>query len=324
MSTVVITGASGFVGRECCRRFRDGGWRVIALARRPDPAVADRTLAFDLGASGAGPDFGEEVDAVLHLAGRAHALAETASDHAEYERINVEGTRRLVGASVRAGVRAFVLVSTVKVFGEAQQRADRGLEETDPPAPDSPYGRSKLEAERIVLSERALGHRVVLRPALMYGADVKGNLARLWNAVAAGRFPPLPETGMRRSLVHRDDAIGALEQAVRAPAANGNVFHVTDGCPLSAREMLDAVRLAQGRSLIRLAVPVPILRCAALAGDLAGALRGRRAPLDSDSLRKLIGPAWFSSARIEQAIGWRAQRTFGEAVRELAPAGSNG
>ncbi len=324
MRTVVITGASGFVGRECCRRFREGGWKVIALARRPDPAVADRTLPFDLGANGVGPDFGEDVDAVLHLAGRAHALAETASDHDEYERINVEGTRRLVGASVRAGVRAFVLVSTVKVFGDAQQRPDRGLEETDAPAPDSPYGRSKLEAERIVLGERALAQRVVLRPALMYGADVKGNLARLWKAVAAGRFPPLPETGMRLSLVHRDDAIVALEHAVSTPAANGKVFHVTDGCPLSAREMLDAVRLAQGRSRIRLALPVPFLRCAALAGDLAGALRGRRAPLDSDALRKLIGPAWFNSARIEQAIGWRARRTFGEAVRELAPAESSG
>lgn len=317
MKTALVTGATGFVGRNCCQLLRAGGWRVVALARKPGDSVGDRSLPFDLASGCRLPDFGEPVDTIFHLAAKAHALAETAAEVGDYERINIGGTEQVVEAAGRNGVRAIVYVSSVKVFGDAQQRPDRGLTEVDAPGPDTPYGRSKLVAERVVLGAAAVPHRVVLRPALMYGVKVKGNLARMWTAVAAGRFPPLPETGMRRSLVHRDDVCSVLELAAVAPAASGRVFHVTDGCPLSAREILDAIRVAQGRPPLRIAVPVPILKCAAWAGDIAGGVRGRRFPLDSDSLRKLIGPAWFDGARLEHELGWRPRRSFHDAATEL-------
>ncbi len=319
MKTALITGATGFVGRPFCRRLRAGGWRVLALARQEAGADCDRFIRCDLASGEAVPAFGEAVDTVFHLAAKAHALADTAADAAGYERINVEGTRRLVVAAGRGGVRALVFVSSVKVFGESQQRPDRGLSEADAPQPDTPYGRSKLAAEGIVLGAEAVPHRAVLRPALMYGSGVKGNLARMWTAVAASRFPPLPETGMRRSLVHRDDFCAALELAASAPAARGRVFHVTDGAPLSARGVLEAIRAAQGLRPLRWAVPVAVLRCAGWAGDAVGRVRGRRSPLDSDSLGKLVGPAWFDSASLARELGWRARRTFAGAAAELDP-----
>jgi len=319
MKTALVTGATGFVGRPFCRWLRTQGWRVLALARQPAGEDYDRFVRCDLAAGAPVPEFGEDVDTVFHLAAKAHALAETVADTADYERINVDGTRRLVEAAGRNGVRAFVLVSSIKVFGERQQRPDRGLNESDAPLPDTPYGRSKLAAEGLVLYADAVPHRAVLRPALMYGSGVKGNLARMWRAVAESRFPPLPETGMRRSLVHRDDFCVALEQAGLASAARNRIFHVTDGAPVSARGVLETIRAAQGLPPVRLSVPVAVLRGAAWVGDGVGRVRGRRSPLDSDSLRKLIGPAWFDSALLERELGWRAERTFANSAGDLDP-----
>ncbi len=319
MKTALVTGATGFVGRTFCRRLRAHGWRVLALARQRAGDDYDRFISCDLASGAPVPEWGEAVDTVFHLAAKAHALAETAADEADYERINVEGTRRLVAAAGQRGVRAFVFVSSIKVFSERQQRRDRGLNESDVPLPDTPYGRSKLAAEGVVLYADAVPHRTVVRPALMYGSGVKGNLARMWEAVAESRFPPLPETGMRRSLVHRDDFCAAMELAATAAAARNRVFHVTDGAPLSARGVLEAIRAAMGLRPVRFSVPVAVLRGAAWVGDGVGRVRRRRSPLDSDSLGKLIGPAWFDSGLIERELGWRAERTFAGAAGDLDP-----
>jgi nucleoside-diphosphate-sugar epimerase len=319
MKTALVTGATGFLGRPFCRRLRAAGWRVLGLARQPAGDDCDRFIPCDLASGEAVPAWGEAVDTVFHFAAKAHALADTAADAAGYERINVEGTRRVVEACGRGGVRALVFVSSIKVFGERQQRPDRGLNESDAPEPDSLYGRSKFAAEGLVLCADAVPHRAVLRPALMYGPGVKGNLARMWAAVAESRFPPLPETGMRRSLVHRDDFCAALELVAVSAAAHNRIFHVTDGAPLSARGVLEAIRAAQGLPPVRFALPVLALKGAARAGDVLGRVRGRRSPLDSDSLGKLIGPAWFDSALLARELGWRARHTFAGSASHLDP-----
>lgn len=304
--THVVTGASGFVGRRLAEALRARGDRVVALMRTPAEGPWDGVVTADLG-NPAVPALPPGIDTVFHLAGRAHALAESAGDAMRYAEVNTGGTERMLVAAAAAGARAFVLVSTVKVFGDAQQLRDRPLREDDRPRPDTPYGESKLAAERAVLSARAPVHRAVVRPALVYGPGAKGNLARMREAVARGRFPPLAETGNRRSLVHLDDLVAGLIAVAEAPHAAGRVYQATDGEAYSTRRIFRALCAEVGRKEPWWSVPPWALQPLAWMGDGIGALRERRFAFDSAALRKLTESAWFDSSRLREELGWRPE-----------------
>src|SRR2546426_7006349 len=155
-------------------------------------------------------------DIVYTLAGKAHALKEVRGDEDVYRAINTEGTRHVLEGAVAIGARAFVLFSSVKAMGEGGSRC---LDESFDGQPETPYGRSKLEAERAVLEigRRTGIHVTCLRFPLVYGPGDKGNLFRMIAAIDRGVFPPLPELGNRRSMVHVVDAVRAAVLAAGAP-----------------------------------------------------------------------------------------------------------
>jgi UDP-glucose 4-epimerase len=309
IESTVVTGASGFIGRALCRAIAARGGQVTGVTRGTRPAgdSCDNWFAVDLAATT--PELPRCVDTVFHLAGKTHAISEVNADDAEYDRVNVGGTRRALEASAEAGARAFVLFSSVKVFGDHQQRVDRALVEDDAPEPGTPYGRSKLAAERLVLSDTRIAHRVIIRPALVYGPGVKGNLARMRNAVARGRFPPLRDTGNRRSLVHVDDLVALALLAAQAPVAAARIYHAADGEPYSTRRLYMAMCVAAGREPARWTMPSFVFRTLAIAGDAAGAVRGRRAAFDSAALRRLGESAWFGADRAREELGWTPLNT---------------
>jgi nucleoside-diphosphate-sugar epimerase len=220
---VLLTGAAGYIAGELLPVLRAAGWTVRGLdlavgTRAGMPiAAADITRPLD-------PALFAGVTAVVHLAGKVHALAEVAADRAEYFRINTEGTRHVLAAAGAAGVRRFVLLSTVKAMGEGNppDAPLRALDESAPCQPVEPYGESKLAAEQLVLHGGCVPEPVVLRLAMVYGgADAKGNLPRMFAAVRQGRFPPLPEVGNRRSMVHVADVTQAVRLALEHPAVVG-------------------------------------------------------------------------------------------------------
>lgn len=307
----VVTGASGFIGRALCRAIAERGGEVTGAGRgaKQPSDVCGNWISMDL--AEATPALPRGVDSVFHLAGKAHAISERDADNAEYDRVNTGGTRRALEAAVAAGARAFVFFSSVKVFGDRQQRSDRALVEEDTPEPDTPYGRSKLDAERIVLSDKRIAHRAIIRPALVYGPGVKGNLARMRDAVARGRFPPLRETGNRRSLVHVDDLVTLALLAAQAPVAAGRVYHAADGEAYSTRRLYLAMCAATGREPAQWTMPPSVLGALALAGAAAGAVRGRRASFDSAALRRLNESAWFGADRARGELGWKPLNTVG-------------
>lgn len=318
--TVLVTGATGFIGRHAVAAIAGQGAQVLALTRgearfRGDTQLTVRTGDLLDHASLRGVARG--VDTVLHLAGYAHAETADEDTHADLHwRITLEGTRAMLREARDAGVRRFVFVSSVKAAGEGGPAC---IDESVKGAPASAYGRAKLAAEELVLATgRESGMQVcVLRLPLVYGLDNKGNIPRMAAAIARGRFPPLPETGNRRSMVHVEDVVQALVLAATRPEANGNVYYVTDGGVYSTREIYDAIRAALGLPPLRVRMPRWCLRGGAWLGDLVQRLTRWHAPLNSDTLEKLLGSAWYSSAHIEQELGYRPTRSLADALPEI-------
>ncbi len=296
------------------------GVRTVGLDRvEPQAASADAWVIADI-AVDAPIELPAGIDAIIHLAGKAHALAEVAQDEAEYFRINTEGTRRMLEAAQRAGVRAFVLFSTVKAgFAERETSVQpaRPADEGDDLPPDTPYGQSKRAAEALVLEGGHVPHPVVLRPCLVYGPTPKGNLDKMIEAVKRGRFPPLPEVGNRRSMVHIDDVIAAALLAAEHPAAKGQVFIAADNEPFSTRQLFEWISVAAGRKVPRWTMPLWSLRLLGRVGDLIGKLRGRRFVFDSDALAKLTGSAWYTSAKLQRELGWKPTHTLRGTMPEV-------
>lgn len=275
----------------------------------------DDSCAVDLGWEEPPSRCLEGVEAVFHLAGKVHALTERTTDEDEYHRVNVEGTRRLVAAAREARVRSFVFLSSVQAMGDT---ASVCVDETVPPRPATAYGRSKLEAEGLVLDEdNGLAHAVCLRPPLVYGPGQKGNLHRMIDAIYHGRFPPLPDVGNKRSMVHVRDVVEAALLAAARSEANRRCYIVTDGHAYSSREIHTAIAGSLGKRMPAWYVPLGALRVMAAAGDLIGRMRGHRIVFDSNALEKLLGSAWYSSERISRELGFRATVDFVHALPEI-------
>lgn len=311
---VLVTGATGFIGRALCGRLREEGSRVRALSRREAVGPWDEAVRADL-ATGALP---EEclagVDTIFHLAAKVHALGERWHEEESYRRLNVDGTRLLLEKARGAGVRRFVFFSSVQAMGEETPAC---LDETTEPKPVTPYGRSKLEAERLVLADSSPLRAVCLRFPLVYGPGHKGNLSRMVAAIDRGLFPPLPPVPNRRSMIHVRDVVAAALLVARRPEADGRCYIVTDGRTYSSREIEDAIRRALGRRVPRWHVPLLALRLLARGGDALERFHGRRVLFDSSTLQKLVGSAWYSSERIQRELGYRPSVSLLEALPEI-------
>ena len=175
----------------------------------------------------------------MHLAGIAHAPGHLPED--VYTRINRDVVGELASAA-RGGVERFVLMSSVRA--QAGLAADHVITEADPPLPTDIYGHSKLEAERL-LAESGVPF-TVLRPAVVYGRGVKGNIASL--ATLAQTPMPLPFGGLdnRRSLLAIDNLASAIELALASPKAEGEMFLVADSEPISVADLVTAMREGLG------------------------------------------------------------------------------
>ena len=255
-------------------------------------------------------------ETVFHLAGKAHALSEFREDEAAHWTINVDGTRNILEGAVAGGAHRFVLFSSVKAMGEGGSLC---LAEAFDGPPETPYGRSKLEAERLVLEigKRAGLHVSCLRFPLVYGPGNKGNLYKMIAAIDRGIFPPLPELVNRRSMVHVADVVQAALLAADQAAANGRCYIVTDGRSYSTRELYELICGALGKRIPGWHVPLWMLHVLGRVGDAIGRVRGKRFLFDSDALEKLIGSAWYSSEKISRELGYRPGMTFPEALPAL-------
>lgn len=288
---ILVTGATGFVGRSLLSELERRGCSAIPVVRRAIGLTHEVVLP-DIHALTDWREALVNCHAVVHLAARVHVMHDAAADPlALYRATNTDATLNLARQAAQAGVKRFVFISTIKVNGEGR---DAPYRETDTPAPEDAYAISKWEAERglwQIAQETGL-EVVVLRPPLVYGPGVKANFRRLLDAVARGWPLPLGAIRNRRSLLYLGNFVDAIQVCVEHPAAAGKTFLVDDGEQVSTPELVRAVARAMGRPARLLPVPSGVL-------EFAGALLGKRA-----AVARLTGSLWVDSSLIRSRLGW--------------------
>ncbi|MBM3345043.1 MAG: NAD-dependent epimerase/dehydratase family protein [Betaproteobacteria bacterium] len=298
---VVITGATGFIGRSVCTRFAAAGWKIRGIARNISAqGMKDVELhSLDLEAADALPSL-RGAELVIHLAGRAHMLEEKFDDlRAAFQSANSNATVHLAQAAARAGVRRFIFASTAKVHGE--ESPGRPFTEHDAPNPQDDYARSKWNAEQRL--RHILPDSIVLRPPLVFGPGVGANFLRLMRLVERGIPLPLASVRNSRSLVSVQNLADCIMACATHKDAPGKTFLVSDGEDVSTPQLLRMLGAHLGFPAMLWPCPPAVLR-------LGASLLGRRAEAD-----RLLGSLEIDSNAV-RAMGWAPSLTLDEGLRQ--------
>jgi nucleoside-diphosphate-sugar epimerase len=292
---VLVTGATGFVGRACVDGLLRRGYAVRRVLRVPSAPLADveDVVVGDLVDVVDWSGVMQGIDVVVHLAARVHVMRETVADpRAAFYRINVDATRRLAEGAARAGVRRFVFLSSVKVQGECSR--GRPLTERDPPAPEGSYGESKRDAEVMLADIMATtGLEVVmLRSPLVYGPGVGGNVQTLMRAVERGLPLPFGAVDNRRSFIAVRNLVDAIVCVCATDRRLRSTYVVSDGIVFSTPQLIRLLAEGIGRPPRLVSVPVPWLKV------LAGWI-GQR-----DAMQRLLGSFEIDDAAFRHDLGW--------------------
>jgi nucleoside-diphosphate-sugar epimerase len=293
MKNILITGATGFIGQRLVKAT-DSKIKILSRKKQHD----FETIVCDFEKGSIPSNTLDGIDAVFHLAGFAHDIRDASKIADLYYEVNVSATVQLANLAVKSGVKMFVFVSSVKAGGSppigicANEKDQRNAEDV--------YGRTKREAELKLLEIGQVSgmHVSIIRPSLVYGPDVKGNLQLMLSGIGKGWFPPLPETGNRRSMIHVDDLVRAILLVAEDKRANGEIFIATDGTPHSSRYIYNAMCSALDKSIPKWGIPKILFDMASLVN-----------PRIKYKLNKLLGDECYSSAKLE-ALGFKAKKTL--------------
>ncbi len=295
MKSYFITGASGFVGNRLINAL-DGDIRVLS---RISQANLD-TVVCDFRSDSIPKDSLHGVDIVFHLAGIAHDTSDQTKAIDLYQKVNVDATVELARLAIKSGVRKFIYISSVKACGK--EVLGRCGNEEDQSEPNSIYGKTKREAELKLLemSRNSKMHISIIRPALVYGPNVKGNLKLMLSGIRKGWFPPLPKTGNKRSMIHVDDLVRAILLVTKDVNSNGEIFIATDGIFYSANEIYKMMCSLEGKSVPGWSVPKIFFNLISIVS-----------PSIKHKINKLLGDECYSSKKLE-ALGFSAKKTLRE------------
>lgn len=307
LKRVLVTGANGFVGVSLCRRLVESGKEVTAcvreqadvsaLAEITGPLTIRRIPSLDSSAQLA-PALAS-VEAVIHLAGRAHVMRETAANPLDaFRAVNVSGTESLASIAAQMGVKRFIYISSIKVNGESTHGTPFSAD--DLPGYSDPYGQSKWEAEERLreIAEAARLEWVIVRPPLVYGPGVRGNFLALLKAILRRAPMPVGSLHNARSLVSDFNLCDFLTLLVDHPAAANNRFLVADPCDVSTPDLIRHIAAALHCSHRIFPCPEAVLY-------LAGSLLQRRAAIE-----RLCSSLVVDRQKAKDLLGWSAPTTL--------------
>lgn len=319
---VLVSGASGFVGSALLRRLADlPDYHALAGVRRSPLAGVDCRVLGELDGRPLDPALLAGVDVVVHCAARVHVMQETTADPlAAFRAVNVHGSLALAQAAAQAGVRRFIYLSSLKAHGE-ETLPGTPLRADSPLQPEDAYGRSKAEAEQAlrVLCARTGLQLVIIRPPLVYGPGVKGNLRSLLRVLQLGVPLPLGGIDNRRSLVALDNLVDLIMTCLQHPAAAGQALLVSDGDDLSTTRLLRLLARGLGRSAHLLPLPSAWLVAAAHLLGRAGVARRLCGWLQVDSTPTCQLLGWTPPQSVEEAMQAMARDYLQQRTRALPP-----
>lgn len=301
---VLVTGASGFIGRQLVVAFVRAGYSVRAATRYPVsfPDSVEVVIVPDFKKPVDWSSIVDGVDIVVHLAGLAHADSHH-SARSVYDQVNWLTTLDLARAAQNVGLKHFVYISSIRA--QVGPSSPKLVHEDDEPHPTDDYGRSKLAAE---LAVRSVGIPfTILRPVAIYGPQSKENIRKL---VQVSKLPlPLPFEAFnnRRSLLGIDNFISAIFFVLNNQATIGETFLVADSAPLTLPQIFAMLRKAQGRTPGLVHVPPSLIRFALL-------LLGQR------KLWERIGEDLIADTTKLESLGWRPEVETYEGLRLAMPA----
>lgn len=306
MKRVLVTGASGFIGRPLCQSMREKGIKVTALNRSTHCGPWDDEIVADIAELTFNARNMQKCDAAIHLAGIAHS---DNVDHSEYERNNVKGTIQLVESGIAAGIRRFIFISSTKAIPFAE---NVNLKQNS-------YGQSKYQAELELkrLAESAKIDLTIIRPALVYGVGVRGNLGRMIEAIYSHWLPPLPETDHGISMISVSDVVEAISTTLNNDVTISQTYTLTDNQVYSARRIYNEITAGFDRRVPGWYLPMPLIQSAAFMGDLIGKLFNSSLPINKEVVEKLFADFRYSSHEISIDTGWQPRQVLADVLPSI-------
>jgi len=307
---VLVTGASGFVGRVLIQTLLDNDYNVIAAVRSETKTYPDEVELLrysDISDNDWGVKL-SSVDIIIHAAARVHVMDEYSTDPlTAFREVNVTGTLNLAKQAALSDVKRFIFISSVKVNGEMTLKG-KPFEPTDDFIPSDPYGLSKYEAEQglLKLAKQTEMEVVIIRPPLVYGLGVKANFAAMINLIKKGLPMPFGAINNQRSLVSLDNGVNFIIHCIDHPKAANEIFLISDGEDVSTTELIKKVAKAFDKKAWLLHIPVSWMTFIA---KLVG---------KTDVTERLFGSLQVDSSKARDLLGWKPVVTMDEQLKKIA------
>ena len=306
---ILITGGSGFIGSALVEALSNVPSELVVSSRKkiPDAFNVQQVTVGEINGKTDWCEVLEGCDCVIHCAARVHIMNDSVSDPlALFREVNTVGTLALARQAVKAGVKRFVFLSSIKVNAETT-KANSPCREEVRQAPTDPYGLSKYEAEQGLLriaQETAL-EIVIIRSPLVYGPGVKGNFASMAKWVKKGTPLPLGAINNKRSLIAIDNLVSFIVHCIACHEVANEVFLISDGEDVSTTELLKKVASAYGVKSCLLPVPVKLM-------GLVLELLGKGALAE-----RLFGNLQVDCSKACNRLGWKPVITMDEQLRQM-------
>lgn len=264
---ILVTGASGFVGNALLLSLlKNSSYQIITLLRHYNTAFASNILQVVGGDSDQffSTAIPENIDVIIHLAGRAHILNDQSNNPLDdFRKVNVEGTLQLAKQALEKKVKRFIFISSIGVNGAVT--SDQPFSEQSTPKPHADYAISKYEAEEAlkVLFIGSETELVVIRPPLVYAAHAPGNFARLLKLVSTNLPLPFAQTNNKRTFIALENLVDFIQLCITHTNAANQTFLVADQESLSTRELVEYLKQGIGKNPYFIYIPQFLIRLGA-------------------------------------------------------------